>query len=109
MDVYMLVGRSLKANLDRRLINIMALAGDTAQIPSLLASDETKDYGESPQVYKTHWFCYTYSQAAILGLASFCSPSIWEAMANLGAGGLQSVSTGSAATVRARRHFELTV
>ncbi|ORY55150.1 major facilitator superfamily domain-containing protein [Leucosporidium creatinivorum] len=49
-------------------------------------------------VYKTHWFRSSYFQAFVLGLASFCCPGIWGAMANLGAGGLQSASTGNAAT-----------
>lgn len=77
----------------------MAQATETANLPALTSVPGDDEVSDKDVKYKTHWFRNTYTQATILGLASFCSPGIWGAMANLGAGGLQSASTGNAATV----------
>lgn len=120
-----LADESLPLPLATRSLNLSALKimSDT---PHALSKDDTLDEGE---LTKPHWFRSTTTQAVILGLASFCCPGarhscpqllvhlldrvadvlstlrrahtgIWGAMANLGAGGLQSAATGNAATVR---------
>ncbi|EPQ28045.1 uncharacterized protein PFL1_04372 [Pseudozyma flocculosa PF-1] len=46
---------------------------------------------------KRSWFRSTFTQATILGMCSFLSPGLWGALAALGAGGSQNVSTVNAA------------
>ncbi|CDK27994.1 unnamed protein product [Kuraishia capsulata CBS 1993] len=45
----------------------------------------------------TRYFRATLTQSVIIGILSFTQPGIWSAIANLGAGGLQSVNTSNTA------------
>lgn len=76
----------------------MSTNADIPGVPALAHADPIAE-DVPPVKYRTHWFRNTYTQAIVLGLVSFCSPGAWNAMANLGAGGLQSAATGNAANV----------
>lgn len=80
----------------------MSTNADIPGVPALAHVVPKENEHDAPVQYPTHWYRNTYTQAIILGLVSFCSPGAWNAMANLGAGGLQSAATGNAANVSQR-------
>ncbi|CCH46319.1 putative membrane protein [Wickerhamomyces ciferrii] len=55
-------------------------------------SNNNKMVSKFTKIYRA-----TYTQAHIIGFVSFTQPGIWSAIANLGAGGLQSVNTANIA------------
>ncbi|ESK94197.1 duf895 domain membrane protein [Moniliophthora roreri MCA 2997] len=56
---------------------------DTVSVPQL-PSDEQKEVAP----YKVHWFRSTIFQVIVVGGVFFCAPGMYNALANLGAGGL---------------------
>ncbi|KAK1236418.1 hypothetical protein PQX77_000358 [Marasmius sp. AFHP31] len=57
---------------------------DTVSVPQLTSADMK----EVQAPYKVHWFRSTIFQVLVVGAVFFCAPGMYNALANLGAGGL---------------------